>query len=106
MKFDLKTEKFDLSVLKGIEGAAGKAAAAGYINNKGTVFLFGGRSMSGRTNEMFSYNPVSSIWEEEKPGGFLPPARSFIASTNWNDSFLIFGGQGPYDYLRNNIGNC
>ena len=53
--------------------------------------------MIGRTNQMFNFNPKTQIWEEEKPGGFIPSPRSFLASCSWNDSFLIFGGQGQFN---------
>lgn len=46
------------------------------------------------------FNVKSASWEEEKPGGFPPAARSFGAGVNLtSNSFLVFGGTDRGDQL-------
>lgn len=97
--FNFIMETFDVLVTKGVEGCAGKAAASGFLNSKNEIYLFGGRSSKGRTNEIVSLNLESQTWEVEKPGGFIPAPRSFISYCNYKDSLFIFGGQGISDEL-------
>ena len=59
--------------------------------SNGEVYVFGGRSPTGRSDQLVKLTLKSSEWEEEKPGGFPPAARSFGASVNLtSDSFLVF----------------
>ena len=95
LKFNFESNSFDLVVTKGEEGAAGKACSAAFFDQKKSkIFLFGGKSISGRTNNLFSFDISNSTWEMEKPGGFIPTARSFMGSTTLENSLLVFGGQG------------
>ena len=80
--------------MKGLEGAASKAASGGFIDKDNNILLFGGKGTTGRTNDMFLYDVESQTWESEKPGGFLPAPRSFFASAAMDNKFYIFGGQG------------
>ena len=95
VKFDASGETLDLWVTKGTEGAAGKACAAGFKQND-QVLIFGGRSMSGRTNEMFTLDLEARRWDEEKPGGFPPSPRSWMSYAALDKSLFVFGGQGIY----------
>jgi len=98
VKFDASGETLDLWVTKGTEGAAGKACAAGFKQND-QVLIFGGRSMSGRTNEMFTLDLEARRWDEEKPGGFPPSPRSWMSYAALHKSLFVFGGQGRNDEL-------
>ena len=94
VRLDFTNDKVESLPIKGLEGAASKAASGGFMNKEGNILLFGGKGTAGRTNEMFLYDVKSQTWEAEKPGGFLPAPRSFFASAAMDNKFYIFGGQG------------
>ena len=48
---------------------------------------------------MARLNLKATEWEEEKPGGFPPVARSFGAGVKLADKFLLFGGSDRADQL-------
>lgn len=98
IKFDFSTEKFEGLTWNGNEGVAGKAAANA-ICHENNIILFGGRGPSGRTDKLWKFDLKSSEWEEEKPGGFPPGARSFGSHAAHGDGFLLFGGSGRSDEL-------
>jgi len=99
VRLDFTNDKVESLPIKGLEGAASKAASGGFINKDNNILLFGGKGTAGRTNEMFLYDVKSQTWESEKPGGFLPAPRSFFASAAMDNKFYIFGGQGKNDEL-------
>ena len=100
LKFNVVSNSFEMILTKGEEGAAGKACPAGFYDpEKSKIFIFGGKSISGRTNDLYSFDISSSTWELEKPGGFIPAARSFMGSTTMGNSLLVFGGQGEQIFL-------
>ena len=94
MRLDFTSNKVESLPMKGLEGAAGKAASGGFMDKDKNIILFGGKGTTGRTNEMFLYDVASQTWESEKPGGFLPAPRSFFASATLDHKFYVFGGQG------------
>jgi len=99
IEFNFNSGYFNEITWKSNEGIAGKAAANAYYSN-GEVYIFGGRSPTGRSDQLVKLSLKSSEWEEEKPGGFPPAARSFGASVNLTpDSFLVFGGTDRNDSL-------
>lgn len=102
VKFDFSTEKFEEITWTGNEGVAGKAAANAvhYDNN---ILLFGGRGPTGRTDKLWKFDLKSGEWEEEKPGGFPPAARSFGSHAQYENGFLLFGGSGRSDELLSGL---
>ena len=46
------------------------------------------------SDKLLKFDLKTNSWEEEKPGGFPPVARSFAASTVYKNSMLVFGGTG------------
>jgi len=102
IKFDFASEKFEELTWKGNEGVAGKAAANA-ISYENNIFLFGGRGPTGRTDKLWKFDLKSGEWEEEKPGGFPPAARSFGSHAAYGDGFLLFGGSGRSDELLSGL---
>ena len=94
VRLDFTNDKVESLPMKGLEGAASKAASGGFINKDNNILLFGGKGTTGRTNDMFLFDVKNQTWESEKPGGFLPAPRSFFASAAMDNKFYIFGGQG------------
>ena len=102
VKFDFATEKFEEITWTGNEGVAGKAAANAvhYDNN---ILVFGGQGSTGRTDKLWRFDLKSGEWEEEKPGGFPPAARSFGSHAPYENGFLLFGGSGRSDELLSGL---
>jgi len=99
LEFDFIEGTINEITWDGNEGIAGKAAANAYYTN-GEIFIFGGRSPKGRSDKLARLNLKLTEWEEEKPGGFPPVARSFGAGVKLDEkSFLLFGGTDRSDQL-------
>jgi hypothetical protein len=98
IKFNFENETFESLTWKGFEGAAGKAASCCFYF-KNSIYIFGGRSPTGRSDKLLKFDLDSLSWEEEKPGGFIPAARSFASGTIFNNSIIIFGGTDRSDDL-------
>lgn len=75
------------------------------------VFIFGGVTSDGRTNDVFKFNMLTNTIEEINTTGDIPPKRSLMTSAIYNDKLYIVGGRSiPRDaeitdeHIQNN--NC
>ncbi|KAJ5073642.1 kelch domain-containing protein [Anaeramoeba ignava] len=74
------------------------------IPYKKKFYIFGGvPSNQRRFNDLWSFDIESNEWEEIKPKGKIPFARSSHSSLLHNDKMYIFGGLGKNIIRRNDL---
>ncbi|KAH3758104.1 CBN-RAP-3 protein [Pelomyxa schiedti] len=64
------------------------------VLHKNSMYVFGGATESGATNELLSFNFLTKKWEVVVPHGAVdsPPPRCGHCSVIWKDSVVIHGG--------------
>ncbi|KAJ1626673.1 hypothetical protein T492DRAFT_1030824 [Pavlovales sp. CCMP2436] len=68
------------------------------VGERGELFMFGGRTQGGRTNDLWRLDLATSSWAALEPAGARPPARSFQSSCALSGSqFVVFGGLDTKD---------
>lgn len=69
-------------------------AAHGAAAHGGKLFLFGGRTSTGRVNDLYTLDAATMTWAQEAAGAVSPVARSFhtLASLHPHPLLVCFGG--------------
>ena len=69
------------------------------------VYLFGGNTSRGPSNELWRYNPAAmgESWEPVSPTGSPPPARFYQAATTWQRKMIILHGTSGGSTVLNDI---
>ncbi|MEW6606975.1 MAG: kelch repeat-containing protein [bacterium] len=70
-------------------GARGGASAAVFA---GKMYVFGGTTKEGYSNDMLVYDPGQNSWEKLTISGSIPEARTACAGAYSGDLFWIYGG--------------
>lgn len=65
-----------------------------YYNNK--IYIFGGISTIGRTNNIFYYDLIEKKWNDIISIGSRPPPRSGHSLIKYNNKLWIYGGEGKF----------
>ena len=82
--------------------AAGYFAAMAYDSASDKIYLFGGTTRSGYTNDLYMYDVPSNTWTKLRPSGTLPSARQFpgLAYDSTNNVFLMVSGSNDAGLLN------
>jgi hypothetical protein len=68
----------------------------GMVHINGIIYMFGGRTNSGQTNELWTYNLSTRKWNQLSPGGDTLIGRFGFAMFVHNGDIYVFGGwSGP-----------
>jgi hypothetical protein len=64
------------------------------VTSQGTVYLYGGSTLSGLSNELFQFDPLENTWEQLDNNGTSAPDK-LIFATLWtapDGSLYLYGG--------------
>ena len=73
---------------------AGSRYFHGAVNNNGKVYIFGGQTDAGYSNEMWKYNPDTDTWTEIDQGATLPSQRQIpVIVSELQNLIWLYGGE-------------
>jgi Heparinase II/III-like protein/Galactose oxidase, central domain len=74
--------------------AAGYFSAMAYDSANNKIYLFGGITTTGFTNDLYTYDVPSNTWTKLNPSGTLPSGRQYpgFAYDSTNNVFLMVSG--------------
>ena len=89
--FDIEKRKFKRLTFKNQKNE-GRKNHKGIIDNKGRLFIFGGYTLKGYSNDLFIINLINEEFENINIRGNIPNSRSNFIFEYINNYIYLFGG--------------
>jgi N-acetylneuraminic acid mutarotase len=102
LRFDMNSKKWEIMAPKGLVPSPRRYSSLDSYN--GCVYLFAGRDVNVRMNDLWEYQPLKNVWWEIKyMGSCIPLPRSAHSSQIWKQSLIIHGGNDGTDTYCSSI---